>query len=411
MTKKVIIIGAGYAGIEAALMLSKKNKNKEYVVTLIDRNNYHTLLTEIHKVAANQVPEEAVKIPLNQIFHNTGIHIVNDEITSFQFEENKIASSKQEYPYDFLILALGSTPNDFGIPGLKENAFTLWSIQDAVKIREHIKKCFIRASQEQDADKRRALLTFVLGGAGFTGVEMIGELAQWTKVLAKEYNVNSQEIRLILIDMQNRVLSCLDENNASHSHDYMSKKLGIQILLNTVIKEVTPEGFQTGNNFIKTKTLIWTAGVRASNDVEKMPIEKLPNNRRVKVDSSCQTEFKNVYAIGDMTAHMDDHGRPYPAMVENAIQTAHGAAVNILNSLHGKEPSKVKVTMHGTIVSVGRCFAAAVIMGISLPRYLSVMMKILINIHYLWEIIGIRGVTKFLQHEFFRQPQTNQPLE
>lgn len=109
---------------------------------------------------------------------------------------------------------MGSTPKFFGIPGLKENAYTLWSFEDAVTIREHIKRCFVLASSEKDEKERKKLLTFTVGGAGFTGVEMIGELAHWTKDLAIEYHVNRKEVRLIIVDMLPRILSVLDEKNS-----------------------------------------------------------------------------------------------------------------------------------------------------------------------------------------------------
>lgn len=140
MSKKVLIIGAGYAGIEAALTLNKKKKKNNIDITLIDKNNYHTLLTELHEVAGNRIPEEGIRVDLKSIFKYTDVNLVMDEITSFDLENNKVSSARNEYEYDYLILAMGSSPNDFGIPGLKEHTFSLWSYEDAIKIREHIKK-------------------------------------------------------------------------------------------------------------------------------------------------------------------------------------------------------------------------------------------------------------------------------
>lgn len=149
MAKKVLIVGAGYAGIEAALTLNKKRKKDEIEITLIDKNPYHTLLTELHEVAGNRISEEGIRIPLRRIFKYTDVNIVMDEITSFDFDNKKISSEKNTYEYDYLVTAMGSSPNYFGIPGLEEHTFSLWSFDDAVRIREHIKKCFILASQEK----------------------------------------------------------------------------------------------------------------------------------------------------------------------------------------------------------------------------------------------------------------------
>ncbi len=411
MKKRVVIIGAGYAGIEAALTLNKARRKNDLEITLIDKNSYHTLLTELHEVAGNRVSEEAVIIPLNRIFKFTGVNVVCDEITSFDFENNTVSSETRQYSYDYLILAMGSTPNFFDVPGLKEHTFTLWSLEDAIKIREHIRKCFIMASQEKDEDKRRQLLTFTVGGAGYTGVEMIGELAHWSKDLAREYGIDRKEVRLIIVDMLPRILSTLDEKNSRIAHRYMEKKLGIEIMLNTPIKEVTAEGFYAGDVFVKTKTLIWAAGVRASRDVDKMDIEKAGRTKRLTVDQYCRTQYENVYAVGDISALLDSDGHPYPAMVETALQTAHGAAKNIINSINNRQPEKVEVKLHGTMVSVGNYFTVSEIMGRILPVWLSMIMKYLVNAHYLWEITGFWGVARYFYHEVLERRQRKLFLE
>jgi len=410
MSKKVVIVGAGYAGIETAISLNKMNKKNDIEITIIDKNDYHTLLTELHEVAGNRVSEEAIRIPLNRIFKYTNVHVVCDEISSFNFEENKIASNNKEYNYDYLVLALGSSPNYFGIPGLKEHAFSLWSFDDAIRIREHIKKCFILASQETNPAERKKLLTFAVGGAGFTGVEVIGELAHWTKSLAKEYGIDRKEVRLIIVDMLPRVLSVLSEKNSQKAHKYM-EKLGIEIMLNTSIKEATADGFSTDKQFIYTKTLIWAAGVRATEAVEDLSLEKDERSRRLKVDEFCRSKYKNVYAVGDVTANLDDNGKPYPAMVENAIQTGHGVAKNIINAINGKDQEQVKVTMHGVMVSIGNYFAVSEIMGKIFPVWLSVIIKYFVNMHYLWEITGFWGVARYLYHEVLERRQRKLFLE
>ena len=411
MAKKVLIVGAGYAGIEAALTLNKKKKKDDIEVTLVDKNPYHTLLTELHEVAGNRVSEEAIRIPLKSIFKYTDVKLVMDEIEQFDLDKNTLYSDQASYSYDYLILSMGSTPNYFGIPGLKENSFSLWSFDDAVRIREHIKKTFILAAQENDGAKRKSLLTFVVAGAGFTGVEMIGELAVWSRSLCREYNIPRKDVRLIIVDMLPRILSTLDEKNAAKAHSYMEKKLGIEIMLNTKIKEADENGLTVENGFIESGTIIWAAGVRCSEDVDQIDVDKIGGPKRVIVDEFSRTKHDNVYVAGDMSALLDENKKCYPAMVENAIQTAHGSAENILSRIQGKEQKKVTVKMHGTMVSVGNYFAVSEIMGKSLPSWLSIVMKFLVNIHYLWEIIGFRGVAVYLYHEVLERRQRRIFLE
>ena len=326
-----------------------------------------------------------------------------DEITSFDFENNRVSSEKTTYDYDYLILAMGSSPNFFGIQGLKEHAFTLWSYDDAVNIREHIKKCFIFAAQEKDEAEKKRLLTFVVAGAGFTGVEMIGELGIWVKSLCKEHKINRNDVRLIIVDMLPRILNTLNEKNAAKAHKYLEKKLKVEVITKTKITEATENSLVYEGGEIETKTIIWAAGIKACDDTEDCDLDRINGQRRVKVDEFCRTENKNVYAVGDLGGLTDENGFPYAAMVENAIQTAHGAAENILNDILWKRSKKVTVKFHGTMVSVGNYFCVSEIMGKSLPVWLSIVMKFMVNIHYLWEITGFRGVSKYLYHEVLEE--------
>lgn len=410
MKKKVLILGGGYAGVEAALALNKKKKKNDIEITVIDKNDYHTLLTELHEVAGNRISEDGIKIPFKRIFKYTDVKYITDEITGYDFKSKLVSSEKSKYSYDYLVLAMGSTPNFYGIPGLKEHGFTLWSYDDAVKIREHIINCFKHARCENDPEVRRRLLTFVVSGAGFTGVEMIGELAQWVKKLCREYDIPRSEVRLMILDLLPRILNVLDEKNSFKAHKYMEAKLGVEVLLNTAVKEVKADGFSTGGNFIPCSTLIWAAGVCASNEVSKLDIEKVASHR-LKVDDFCATEYEGVYAVGDISGFSGKESAPYPAMVENAIQTGHGVAINILRDIHGQEKSPVEVKMHGVMVSVGNYFAVSNIMGRTLPSWLSIVMKFIVNIHYLWGITGFWGVARYLYHEILERRQLKNIVE
>lgn len=410
MPKKIVIVGAGYAGVEAALKLNKRGRRDDIEITVIDRNPYHTLLTEIHEVAGNRVDEDAVIVPLKNIFERTRVRVVVDEIEKFDFENKRLSSARHEFPYDYLILGIGSTPNYYGIPGLEQHGYPLWSLSDAVEVRDQIERCFCQAETESDKERRKRLLTFVVGGAGFTGVEMIGELAHWVKKLCRQYNIKRSEVRLYVVDMLPRILNNLDEKAAKKAHVYMEKKLGIKVMLNTGIKEVTGEYIDLGGEKIETETLIWAAGVRATMDVEAMELEKGPA-RRLSVDEYCRTKYPNVYAVGDVGALLDKKGKPYPAMVETAVQTGEGVAENILHDIRGKAPEKVEVKLHGVMVSVGNYFAVADLMGIRPPSWISLIMKFLINCHYLYTILGVKGVWDYLRDEILHRRQHQRFLQ
>lgn len=180
MEKRIIIVGAGFAGVSAARTLAKKYKKDLSVkITLIDKRSYMTYMTELHEVAADRVEPEAVKYDLRRIFSKLkNVHLVTDEVTDIDYDKKQVIGQDKNYSYDYLVLALGGQSNDFGIKGVGENAFSLWSIDAAEKLKEHIEKTVRKASGEADEAKRRAMLSFVVSGAGFTGVELVGELAE-----------------------------------------------------------------------------------------------------------------------------------------------------------------------------------------------------------------------------------------
>ena len=405
MSRSIIILGAGYAGVEAALSLWKKKKPGDNLqITLIDRNPYHTLLTELHEVAGNRIDQEGVIVPLRDIFRYTGVKLVQDEITHVDFEKNKLISESCEYPYDYLIVAAGSEPNYYGIPGMNENAFSLWSYRDAIRIREHIQDCFVKASQTRDARVRQSLLTFVVGGGGFTGVEMIGELALWVKSLCREYGIDRSEVSLMLVEALPKILSNLRDKNIQKTMKYLTRKLRVKVLLNSPITRVDAESFELKDGtVVSTRTLIWTAGVRASCITDNLNVIQ-GKACRISVDEYTKTQYPNVYAVGDISAFPDKNGT-LPALVESALQTGKTAAANILADIRGKEKTKLTPKLHGVMVSVGSYFAVSDIMGFQLPRLLSILMKYLVNIHYLFGIGGFELVIRYIKHEFLHKRQ------
>lgn len=411
MSKKVLIFGAGYAGIETALTLQKRKKTSDDIeISIIDKNSYHTLLTELHEVAGNRISEDGVIVPLRDIFKYSDVKIIKDEVKSINFETKKVVSGSAEYDYDYLVISAGSEPNTFGIPGMDEHSYKLWSFNDAVKIREQIKNCFIKASQEKDSSKRKTMLTFVVGGGGFSGVETVGEIALWVKQLCRQYNVDRNEVSLKLVEALPTILNNLGENGRNKAMDYLKNRLKVDVMLNSAVTKVNADSIELkSGESINTNTLIWTAGVKASGITNEIDIEK-SRASRLKVNEYTETQHKNVYAVGDISAFTEGD-KILPALVEAAVQTGKAAAVNILNDIRGKEKEVLKPKFHGVMVSIGSFFAVSEIMGKELPRILSILMKYMVNVHYLFGIGGFELIAKYLKHEFFNKLQDKFHLE
>ena len=180
MGKKIVVLGAGYAGVLTAKKLAKRLKKEADVeISIVDKHRYHTMLTELHEVAGNRVEEDSIRISLSRIFAGRKVKVITDTIESVDYDKQVLKGADGSYGYDYLVLASGSKPAYYGIPGASENTLPLWSYDDAVKIKAHIFSMFSQANSENDPVARKKLLTFYVAGAGFTGVEMAGELAEW----------------------------------------------------------------------------------------------------------------------------------------------------------------------------------------------------------------------------------------
>ena len=300
--KNIVVVGAGYAGVHATKRLAKKFKKDPSVkITLIDRHSYHTMMTELHEVAAHRVEPEAIQFDLQKLFCRLkNVNLVTDNVTNVDTDKKVVETEHGSYPYDYLILGLGSEPNDYGTPGVKEHAFTLWSFEDAVRLREHIEKTVAKAALVRDEAVRKAMLTFVVCGSGFTGVEMIGELIEWKERLAIDNKIKPEEISLYLVEAAPTILNIFDDKDAAKAEKYMVKN-GVKILKSSPIVEVKEDRvvLKSGEE-LPTHTLIWTAGIKANSDTADYGLETARAGR-IKVNEYMQAEgMKDVYVVGDL---------------------------------------------------------------------------------------------------------------
>ncbi len=403
MSTKIVILGAGYAGIHAAKKLAKKyKKNDDVQITLIDKNPYHTLMTELHEVAGGRVPEDSVKVDLYRIFNRTKVNVVVDYIEHVDSENNVVTTTHGDYEYDYLMIGMGAEPAFFGVEGVEQHGFTLWSLEDALEIRNHIKSRVREASYERNEAKRRQMLTFAVAGSGFTGIEMAGELLEWKATLAREYRVDESEIRLLVVEALPAILNMLDRKQADKAEKYLTKH-GVEILKNSPIVKATDENITLKDGtVIPTETLIWTCGVKGNQNLQEADFE-VNRGSRYTTNKQMQAEGKeNIYVIGDLAYVEEADGKPNLQIVEGAEQTAVTAVKNIIASIEDKEANvEFKSNYHGFMVSIGGRYGVANLMGIKLSGFFAMVMKHLINMYYLFGVNNVHAVYNYLQHEFF----------
>lgn len=401
--KKVLILGAGYGGVHAAQVLDRLSKGGSDIdITLINKTPYHTLLTELHEVAGNRIHPDAVRIPLDKIFKKSNVKVVEDTITDIDFKNKKLSSSNKHYAYDYLVLGFGSEPAYFGIPGMEEHSFSLWSFEDAITIKNHIVEMFCMASKENDEEKRREALTFVVGGGGFTGVEMMGELTQWVNELCLEFNVDRNEVKLIIIEALSNILTTITEKSVKKAVKYLNKN-GVEILTDSPITSVTPDSIALkSGKIIKSRTLIWTGGVMNNKFSEKLGI-KLGKRGRIETNDFMQSvDYKDVYLVGDNVSYNDSKAGAVPPLVESALQTSECAAKNIMSDIKGSEKEKFKLNLHGVMVSVGGGYSVSEVGGMKLSWIFSDLMKHLVNMHYLFGVGGLAFIWDYILDNFLR---------
>jgi NADH dehydrogenase len=408
MPERIIILGAGYAGLEAAKTLHRKLKKQNDVeIILIDQNDHHTLLTELHEIAGHRIEPGGVQVSIRHVLQYTKVKFVQDKITNADLKEKKLFSETREYPFDYLIFGLGSEPAYFGIPGMEENAFTLWSLEDAKTIHKHIREMFRKAASETDPKKRKELLTFAVGGGGFTGVELMGEFIQWMPALCREYGIDRNEIRLLLVEALPTILPIINDKLIKKSVRYMEKH-GVEILTNSPITNVTPDSFsiKSGEEF-PTRTLIWAGGIQANSIVNKLGVSQGKRNRII-VNEYCQTvEYPYVYAVGDNMQFTNEKGEVLPPLVETALQSGHNAAENIAADILGKEKKAFNPKLHGVMISIGSTYGVAQLSGVPMMSgFLAIIVKHLVNLHYLFGIGGLELCWSYITHELLHSNRT-----
>lgn len=416
MGKNIVVLGAGYSGVLIAKSLAKKIKKQKIEnveVTIIDKNPFHTMLTELHEVAACRVDESSIRIDLKKVFAGRKVNVVMDTITEADYANNRLIGKTDSYNYDYLVMASGCKCTYFGVKGAQENAFPLWSYQEAVNLRDHIQKMFTQAASETDPERRKALLTFYVIGAGFTGVEMAGELAEYAPIICEKFNINKEEVRIFCVDMADRIMTFLPDKARNRAMRRL-EKTGVDVLLKTNVTNVGTDRIEFTLNgqekYDVTNTVIWAAGTEGSDIAFKSEaLGLVPRTRgRIQTDKYLRSqEHPNVYVAGDNMFYIPEgETAPVPQMVENCEHCAPVIAGNILEELNGGKPSnEYKPKFHGAMVCIGGRYGTAYggLPGkfFVQPSFFAMLAKHFINFIYFFQVLGLNKVISYIQAEFF----------
>ena len=356
----VVIIGAGFGGIRTARALAK-HKVK---ITLIDKYNYHLFQPLLYQVATAGLSVDDIAYPVRAIFRKQkNVDFRLAEVSDVDFDDKVVTMNTGKISYDYLVVAAGGMTNYFGMESMEQNGFGMKTLDESVAIRNHVLRMFELAAHEIDADKRRALLTFVIVGGGPTGVESAGALSELIyHVMIKEYHhLNFKEVRIMLVEASDKLLASMPEELRDITVETLIRK-HIEVRMCVQVTDYDGEKMRLkGGEIIPTYTVIWAAGVKANSLMDKLAVEQA-SMRRAIVNEFLQLPTRpEVFIIGD-AAHFVQEERPLPMVAPVAMQQADITSKNIRSLIRGKELKKFVYKDVGNMATIGRN-AAVVHMG------------------------------------------------
>jgi NADH dehydrogenase len=378
----VVIVGCGFVGLNVAKeLVGKKNIN----VTIIDRNNYHLFQPLLYQVATAGLSPAEIAVPIRNLFSKyKNVRVVKGEVTSIDLKKKAIQTDIGELGYDYLVLACGVQPSYFGNENWEQFAPGLKTIEQATEIRRRILTAFEKAETENDSKRKAQLLTFIVIGAGSTGVELvgaIGEISQYT--LSKDFkNIDPAHATIILIEAGPQILPYFSEKlSVRATRDLES--LGVQVKTYSQVTGIDNDSVQIGKEKIYASTIIWAAGVKASGLNKQLGVE-LDSIGRIIVEQDLSLK-KNpeVFVAGDQANYSYQTGMPLPGIAPVALQQGKFIAKNILREIKGQQRVTFKYFDKGQMATIGRRKAILQIGKLQLSGFIAWLLWLFIHIYYL----------------------------
>ena len=378
--KDIVILGAGVAGIRAALDLEKKIDSRKCRIVLVDENDYHQYLYKIQEVCNKAYEEKDIIVQISKLIKGKNIEFVKASVGTVDPERRVVEMTGGEMTYDILVIALGSHVAYFGIEGLEENSMTLSSFEAAKEIRSRIKELF------KEAERTGAPPNIVVGGGGFTGVELAGEIADWYPTLCSAHNIERPQNYVTIVEMMPTILPGWNEDLVLKGQQILSK-IGVDLVLDNAVSRVSDGRIELkSGRVLESDILVWSGGVRGDPACGTAFEIK---GRRTSIDEYCRAEgHDDIYVAGDSACATNSEGRPLPPTAHIAMVQGALVARNITASLRG-EPLSPYVNKHiGEIVTLGRTYAIGDLFSIKFKGTLAKFMKKVVHWWYLYSIGG-----------------------
>ena len=389
---RILILGGGFAGLHAAIHLDNTlARDPEIEITLVNRDNFFLFTPMLHEVAASDLDLTNIVNPVRKLLKK--INFFAGEVESINLERKVVTVSHgfdhhhHEIPYDHVVIGLGSITNFFKLPGLEQRALTMKSLGDAIHLRNRLIAQLEEADTECCADVRRPLLTFVVAGGGFAGVETIAGINDFVREAIGFYsNLHEDMLRVVLVHPGEVILPELGEKLGRYTEKKLAGR-GVEILVSTRVAGVTETGVQlsTGEE-IESKTLIWTAGTSPNPVIDCLPCAK--EHGRLKVDEMLRLpDWPGVWALGDCALVPDRKtGQYHPPTAQHALREGKTLAKNLMASVSGGDLKPFSFSTIGQLAAIGRRTGVANILGINFSGFIA---------WWMWRTIYLSKLPRF----------------
>ncbi|HEY2504943.1 MAG TPA: FAD-dependent oxidoreductase [Streptosporangiaceae bacterium] len=389
---QIVVAGGGYAGLHVALRLTAKLRSNSAVqLTLVDKHDYHQVMTELPRVAGGTRAADAVRIPLQDMLTER-VSFVQTEITGLDVPGRRLLTAAGPIGWGRLVLAIGSRPDDFAIPGLVQRTLSLYSTTDAEQVWAAACEALQAAAAASEPDEQRRLATVVVGGGGATGVELAGELAAMLREVAGRYGLAPGLPAVLLIEAGPTILAGSSPQLIDKATRILSE-LGVEVRTGATIAAATAEGFRLKDGqLVEGGVFVWAGGVKAPGVIADAGLPT-GHNGRVKVDKYLRVlDHPEIYAAGDLASVVDPRtGHALPPLAQVALEEGETVARNLIAEVKGESLEAFTFHDKGFVVSVGARHGVADIAGITTGGRLAHVLKDAIEWEYRQSVKHLRG--------------------
>lgn len=386
---RVVVVGGGFGGISIA----RKLLNKDVQLVLIDKRNYHSFQPLLYQVSTSGLEPDSIAFPLRKFLNksNNG-YFRMAEVMSIDADHHILKTNIGELNYDYLVIATGSKTNFFGNANIERNAVWMKTIPQALNLRSLIFENLEQASITEDREMRKSLLNFVIAGAGPTGVELSGALAELRNhIIKKDYkDFEANEINIHLLEGAGKILPPMSDESSANAHKYL-ENMGVKIHLNTMVEDYKDNIVTTNSDLsFETENFIWSAGVHGAplGGLKAESLIKQANRYKVNVFNQVYG-YDNIFAIGDIALmNSEDWPKGHPMVAQPAIQQGKHLAKNILNIQKGKKMEPFEYYDKGTMATIGRNKAVVDIGKIQIGGFIGWYIWMFVH---LWFLVGIKN--------------------